>query len=118
METLLRRYVEWRGRSRAAQVIIYNGAAEVEKAGAFVRGALTGIVLSFGVLLLAAPGTANTQLLQEAARRGELVRQAESRAQQAAHITDACLQTAQRLDQTLADYKQALGDAGRLPRIR
>jgi hypothetical protein len=118
MDALLRRYVEWRARSRAAQVIIYNGAAEVEKTGAFVRGALTGIVLSFGVLLLAAPGTADSQLLREAGRRAELVRQAEARAQQAAHITDACLLTAQRLDQTLADYKQALGEAGRLPRMR
>ena len=115
MEALLRRYVEWRAHSQASHVIIYDGAAEVEKTRAFVRGALTGIALSFGVLLLAAPGTADSAVLAEAARRMELVRQAEARAQQAARITDACLVTAQRLDRTLADYQHALGSRGFTP---
>jgi hypothetical protein len=108
MEALLRRYVEWRGHTKAAHVILYDGAAEVEKTRAFVRGALAGAALSFGVLLLAAPGTTDSAVLVEAARRAVLVREAEARAQQAAHITDACLATAQRLDQTLADYKRNL----------
>ncbi|HET6765571.1 MAG TPA: hypothetical protein VFH27_17950 [Longimicrobiaceae bacterium] len=115
MEALLRWYVGWRGRSTGARVILYDGAAEVEKTRSFVRGALTGIAFSFGIVALAAPGSADSALLAEASRRAALVHEAEARAQQAAHITDACLVTAQRLDQTLADYKRALGDAGRLP---
>ena len=114
MDALLRRYAEWRGHRRAAQVIVFDGAAEVEKTRAFVRGALMGIALSFGVLLLAAPGTTDSAVLVEAARRAQLVREAEGRAQQAARITDACLVTAQRMDQTLQDYKRILGTDGKL----
>ena len=109
MDALLRRYVEWRGRTKAAQVIVFDGGAEVEKTRYFLRGILSGIALSFLVLSLAAPGSVDPDLLEEADRRATLVREANARTEQAAKIADLCLNTARRMDQTLTEYRKTLG---------
>lgn len=109
MDALLRRYVEWRGRTKAAQVIVYDGGAEVEKTRYFVRGILSGVALSFLILSLAAPGTVNPELLAEADRRADLVHQANARAEQAVKVADLCLSTARRMDRTLDEYRRTLG---------
>jgi hypothetical protein len=109
METLYRWYALWQGRRRGAQVIIFDGGAEVERTRSFVTGAVVGVVLSFVTLSLAAPGTVDPELLRESAHRAELVREAEARVAQANELTRSCLATAQGMEQTLQSYRQALG---------
>jgi hypothetical protein len=109
MDALLRRYVEWRGRTRAAQVIVFDGGAEVEKTRCFVRGIVTGVAVSFLLISLAAPGSVDPQLLAEAGHRAELVREANARADQAVTVASLCLNTARRMDQTLDEYRRTLG---------
>jgi hypothetical protein len=109
MQTLYRWYALWQGRRRGAQVIVFDGGAEVERTRSFVTGAAVGVGLSFVTLSLAAPGTVDPDLLRESQRRAELVREAEARVAQANELTRSCLITAQGMDATLAAYREALG---------
>ncbi|HET6232477.1 MAG TPA: hypothetical protein VFE05_20545 [Longimicrobiaceae bacterium] len=108
METLLRRYAEWRGQCKAAQVIVFDGAAEIERTRSFMKGAATGIILSFATLALAAPGTVDPDLLRETQHRADLVREAEGRVRQATALANTCLATAQHMEQTLDGYQRVL----------
>ncbi|HEU0051907.1 MAG TPA: hypothetical protein VFQ39_01975 [Longimicrobium sp.] len=108
MDALLRRWVEWKGRSRAAQVIIYDGAAEYEKTRSFVRGILAGVLGMSVFFALTAPTSVDPTLLEEAANRQLLVEQAHERADQAVELAQLCLKTASKMDQTLASYQKVL----------
>lgn len=109
MDFLLRKLAEWKARSRAAQVIVFDGGAEVERSRAFARGALTGIVLTLGVFLLAAPQSPDPVATEVAAYRGEMLREANERLAQAVHVTQVCLSTAETLERTLSSYQTFLG---------
>ena len=109
MDMLYRWYALWQGRRRGAQVIVFDGGAEVERTRSFVMGAAVGVGLSFATLALAAPGTVDPDLLAESARRAELVREAEARVAQANELTRSCLATAQGMEETLRGYREALG---------
>ncbi len=109
MDALLRRYAEWRGRCRAAQVIVFDGGAEVERTRSFLKGAMVGIGLSLFTLSLAAPGSVDPELLREMDRREALVHEANVRVQQAAAVTEVCLRTAHEMEGTLGSYRQMLG---------
>jgi hypothetical protein len=109
MDTLLRKLAEWKARRRAAQVIVFDGGAEVERTRAFLKGALTGIALSFGVFLLTAPDATDAATLQELRHREALLHETDRRLQQALQVTDLCLSTADRLQRTVAAYEGYLG---------
>lgn len=108
MDALLRWYAQWRGRSRAAQVIVFDGGAEVEKTRYFFRGAVFGIAASFVVMSLAAPGSVDAGLLNEVERHSVIARDASARAAEAAKVATLCLNTAQHMEWTLAQYRSAL----------
>lgn len=108
MDLLLRKWAEWRGRSKAAQVIIFDGAAEYEKAKSFVRGMVYGVLGISLLFALTAPTAVDYRLLEEAERRQLLVREAEHRAAQSVELAQLCLKTASELDHTLASYQQML----------
>ncbi len=108
MDALLRWYAQWRGRSRAAQVIVFDGGAEVEKTRHFFRGAVFGIVVSFVVMSLAAPTTADPALVNEVERRSVLVHEANVKAAEATRLASLCLNTAQQMEWTLEEYRRAL----------
>jgi hypothetical protein len=108
MDALLRWYAQWRGRSRAAQVIVFDGGAEVEKTRHFFRGAVFGIAVSFVVMSLAAPGSVDPALLTEVERRGKIAHDANEKAAEAAKIASLCLNTAQHMEWTLEEYRSAL----------
>lgn len=108
MHGFLRRYAEWRGRRRAAQVIVFDGGAEVERTRAFARGVVAGVVLAFVVVSLAAPAGVDPVLQEEAERRSLLVDEANARALQAAELAQTCIRTAQQMERTLASYRQLL----------
>ncbi len=110
METLLRKLAEWKGRRRAAQVIVFDGGAEVETTRAFMRGALSGIVITLAVFLLTAPTTTDASAIAELERRATLLREADRRMQQAIGVANVCLDTAEHLQQTLASYQTFLGN--------
>lgn len=115
MNTLLRRLAEWKGRRRAAQIIVFDGGAEVETSRAFLKGAMIGVALTTALYLVSAPGTSDEHLLDELERRQALVREANHRLTQAVAIADVCLSTANQLEQTLASYQAFLsGRAGLL----
>jgi hypothetical protein len=119
MDFLLRKWVEWKGRRRAAQVIVFDGGAEVEKTRAFFRGSLCGAALMGGVYLLAAPTTVSPNLIEELERREALVRESADRTEQAMALAQSCMRTASGLEQTLAGYQQLIGPEARLrPRPR
>jgi gas vesicle protein len=109
MDTLLRAYARWKGRRRSAQIIIFDGGAEVEKSRAFLKGGLTGVLVATLVFILAAPSSVEPRLMAEVERRESLVREANDRVQEAMVITDLCLRTAQGMEQTLHSYQQRLG---------
>lgn len=109
MDTLLRKLAEWKGRSKAAQVIVFDGGAEVERTRSFLKGAVTGISLSLITFLFTAPSNANSELVEALDVRSELLEQNSVRLEQAIRVADVCMDTAERLEQTLASYKGFLG---------
>jgi hypothetical protein len=108
MNALLRRLAQWKGRRRAAQIIVFDGGAEVETSRAFLKGAVIGIGLTTVLFLVSAPGTSDEHLLDEIERRQALVREANQRLTQAVAIADVCLSTANQLEETLASYQAFL----------
>lgn len=113
MNTLLRKLAEWKGRQKAAQIIVFDGGAEVDTSRAFLRGAALGVVLSTAMFLVTAPGMSDPNLLAELDRRQALVRDANQRLNQAIAVADVCLSTANQLEETLASYQAFL--SGRAP---
>lgn len=109
VDILLRMYAEWRGRRKAAQIIIFDGAAEIDKTRSFLRGALTGIAISFVAVAILAPSTIDPAAMDELQRREALVHDANARAAQAVALVDVCMNTAQGMEQTLKSYQQFLG---------
>jgi hypothetical protein len=106
MDFLLRKVVEWKGRRKAAQIIVFDGAAEIERTRSFVKGCITGIVLAMGAFALAAPSVTSPTIMQELANRESLLDQANERADQAIVLADVCVRTAQGMEQTLSAYRQ------------
>ncbi len=106
MYTLLRWLVEWKARRRGAQVIIFDGGAEVERTRAFFHGACAGGGAVIAVIILAAPTGSDPALRAETEHRGELLVEANRRTREAVTITEACLQTAQTMKETLDGYRE------------
>lgn len=109
MDMLLRKLAEWKGRRRAAQVIVFDGGAEVERTRAFLKGALVGIVLSLATFLLTAPTATDAGTLGELRHREALLHESDLRLRQAVHVADVCLATAEHLQRTVASYQSYLG---------
>ena len=108
MKTLLRRLAEWKAGRSGAQVIIFDGAADVEKAGSFLRGSIFGAALTLGAFLLTAPTTTDARTVDELHRRELLLEEANRRLQQALQVADVCLTTAGQLEKTLTGYQTLL----------
>jgi len=109
MDTLLRKIAEWKGRHRAAQVIVFDGGAEVEKTRAFLKGAVTGIVLALLVFFMTAPSSTDARVIEQLQERQTLLDETNERLQQAMTVANVCLSTAERLDKTLDSYQSHLG---------
>ena len=106
MYTLLRWFVEWKARRRGAQVIVFDGGAEVERTRAFFHGVCAGGVSVLAVVVISAPAGADPALHAETERRGRLLAEANRRTEEAVTITEACLQTAQTMKETLDGYRE------------
>jgi hypothetical protein len=102
MDVLLRAYAAWKGRRRAAQIIVFDGGADVRTSRAFLRGGLL-------LFALMAPGTVSADLLNEFERRELLVQEARARSDQATGLVHACLRTAEGMEQTILAYRSMLG---------
>lgn len=109
MDVLLRVYAAWKGRRRAAQIIVFDGAAELETARAYLRGGLAGAGISLLLFMLMAPGTVSPDVLHEFEQREMLVREAQERSAQATSLVHACLRTAEGMEETVLAYRQMLG---------
>lgn len=105
MNVLLRALAEWKGRRRAAQVIVFDGAADAEKTAAFLKGALTGIVCALVTFLMTAPSSADPRLIEELDRRQRLLEESNRRMDQALSVARVCLDTAEKLEDTVAGYQ-------------
>jgi hypothetical protein len=105
MNTLLRRIAEWKARRKAAQIIVFDGGAEVERTRAFFKGASCGAFLTLALFLLSAPNTSDELLLEEVHRRDERLREASDRLTQAIAVADMCLSTAESLERTFSTYQ-------------
>ena len=110
MDALLRKWVEWKGRRKAAQVIIYDGAAEYEKTRSFVSGVVLGALGITILFSLTAPTAVDYEMLEQVRHRQALVDEANQRAEQAVQLAQVCVNTASRMDRTLAAYKEMLRD--------
>lgn len=108
MRTLLRRLAEWKAGHKGAQVIIFDGAAEVERTGSFVRGTIFGATLALCAFLLTAPTTTDARTMDELRRRELLLEEANRRLRQALQVADVCLTTAGQLEKTLTSYQALL----------
>lgn len=109
MDALLRKLAEWKAGRRAAQVIVFDGGAEVERTRSFMKGAVTGVALTLGLFALTAPTGADAEMVEEMERRDELLRQTGDRLRQAMAVADVCLGTAERLEKTVRSYESVLG---------
>lgn len=109
MDTVLRMLAQWKGRRKAAQVIIFDGGAEVERTRSFLKGAFTGIVLATGAFLLTAPTTTDGRMVEQVAERERLLDDTNQRLAQAVKVADVCLNTAQDMERTLDSYESFLG---------
>jgi hypothetical protein len=116
MNTLLRRIAEWKGRRKAAQIIVFDGGAEVERTRAFFKGATCGAVLTLGLFLLSAPNSRDELLMEEVNRRDDRLREAHQRLEQAVTVAEMCLTTAESLERTFSTYQGFLG-ARAAPRV-
>jgi hypothetical protein len=108
MNWLIRRLAELKGSRRGAQIIVFDGAAEVERSRSFLRGALTGVGLSALVFAMAAPSAMDPVMFEEMQRRGELVQEAHLRVNQASTLIGTCLDNAEKLERTLHSYRDLL----------
>lgn len=108
MNMLLRKLTEWKGKHRAAQVIVFEGAEDVDRAKSFLKGTIVGILLTFCVFALTAPTSTDAESLTELGRRAGLLRDADRQLQQAINVADACLTTADHMQKTLASYQSYL----------
>lgn len=109
MDTILRKLAEWKGRHRAAQVIVFDGGADVEKTRAFLRGAVTGIIMALLVFFMTAPTSTDARVIEELQERQGLLDETNDRLQQAMTVANVCLNTAERLDRTIESYQSRLG---------
>lgn len=111
MNTLLRRLAEWKAGHRGAQVIVFDGAAEVERTSSFVRGTVFGAALALGAFLLTAPTTTDARTMEELQHRELMLEEANRRLRQALEVAEVCLTTAGQLERTLTGYQALLGGA-------
>jgi gas vesicle protein len=116
MNTLLRKLAEWKGRSKAAQIIVFDGGAEVERTRSFFKGASCGAALTLGVFLLTAPNSRDELLIEEVNRREMRLKEANERLVQAMAVADMCLNTAESLERTFSSYQSFLGARVPTPR--
>ncbi|MDQ3557486.1 MAG: hypothetical protein M3409_12040 [Gemmatimonadota bacterium] len=108
IDTILRWLVQWKARRRAAQIIVFDGGAEIDRARSFARGAVTGIVLSFTVVALSAPSPADPTLVGELDHKESLIQESRERADQAVALAQSCLNTAAGMQRTVESYQQLL----------
>lgn len=108
MNTLLRRLAEWKAVRRGAQLIVFDGGAEVERTRSFIRGTVVGAGLTLGAFLLTAPTTTDSRTVEELERREMLLGEANDRLRQALQVADVCLTTAAQLERTLSGYQALL----------
>jgi Tfp pilus assembly protein PilN len=111
MNTLLRRLAEWKAARRGAQLIVFDGGAEVERTRSFLRGTVVGSALTLGAFLLTAPTTTDSRTVEELEHRGMLLEEANARLRQALQVADVCLTTAAQLERTLSGYQALLRGA-------
>lgn len=109
MNVLLRKYAEWKGRRKAAQIIIFDGAAEIEKTQAFGKGILAGMLAATGLYVMIAPTAVAPDLMREIALREVIVHEAQERVEEAIQLTALCLSTANGMERTLDSYQRLLG---------
>jgi hypothetical protein len=109
MNTLLRRLAEWKGRRKAAQIIVFDGGAEVERTRSFFKGACCGAALTLGLFLLTAPNSRDELMIEEVNRRDIRLKEAHERLAQAVAVADMCLNTAESLERTFSSYQSFLG---------
>lgn len=108
MNTLLRWLAERKAGRSGAQVIVFDGGAEVERTRSFMRGTLVGASLTLGAFLLTAPTTTDSRTVEELGRREMLLEEANRRLRQALQVADVCLNTAAQLEKTLTGYQALL----------
>jgi hypothetical protein len=109
MRPFLRSLSRWYARRRGAQVVVFDGAAEIEKTRAFAKGAICGVLATTAVIVMAAPTRTSPSVLEEVERRESLLKESNQRAAQAIQVADMCLATATSLERTLSAYQTFLG---------
>jgi hypothetical protein len=108
MDWMIRRFAQWKGRRRAAQIIVFDGGQEVERSRSFLRGALTGVGLTTLVFAIAAPSAVDPVMVNELQYRSQLVQEAHLRVGQASTLIGSCLESAEKLERTLGSYRELL----------
>jgi hypothetical protein len=106
MRAFLKGLSAWRARRKGAQIVVVDGAGELEKTQAFAKGAMA---VATAAVIIAAPAPNDSHLLEEIERREALLEESSQRAAQAIRVADVCLATANNLERTLAAYQTFLG---------
>lgn len=109
MKDILRRLAQWKGERKGAQVIIFDGGADVEKTRSFLKGTFVGAGFAIAAFAVSAPTMLDPQLAAEISHREALLHESNARAERAMEVADVCLNTARNLENTLAAYQAFLG---------
>lgn len=109
MKEILRRLALWKGERKGAQVIIFDGGADVEKTRSFLKGTFVGAGFAILAFAVSAPTMLDPRLADEISRREALLQESNVRAERAMEVADVCLSTARNLESTLAAYQAFLG---------
>lgn len=104
MNTLLRKIANWKGRRKSAQVIVFDGGAEVERTRSFLKGGIFGVCATLLIVLLSAPQGADAELVRQLTMREEMLRESNERLEKTMQVTGVCLETAQNLERVLGSY--------------
>lgn len=109
MHEILRRFIDWKARRKGAHIVIFDGAAELDKTRSFLKGTAVGVGIALLAFAITAPTTLEPVLADEIARREVLLNESNARATKALEVADVCLSTARNLENTLAAYQAFLG---------
>ncbi|MQA89603.1 MAG: hypothetical protein GEU90_05145 [Gemmatimonas sp.] len=114
------RFIPGLARWREGKRTVALAASGLERARAFAKGAICGILATTATIVFAAPRGTDAHVQLEFERQGALLRESTHRASQAIQVADVCLATATSLERTLAAYQAFLGggkgtDDARLP---
>src|SRR5690606_40741732 len=102
MRAFLKGLSAWRARRKGAQIVVVDGAGELEKTQAFAKGANFGVAVATAAVIIAARAPDESHVLEEIESREAGLVESSERGGQANRVADVCLAAANNLERAPA----------------